>query len=349
MEGGALPTARSALLDRLATVSLKWEEKKAYAGGLTQHEPDKVLAGLALAITTLGRMVVRKAELANLLPEIWFFDPKSLEPLLDTVLRLARGARLVQWMHNPDGETIAFEHQTWQEYYAARLIASIDDPEWRGLARYVTAQRELTAPFDIVRPHLHDPFWRNVILMSSARLDESRATTFVDCLLHANSLWEQYLYRDAFLAAACLTEGSNLTASTISSVLSELEEAQQLGIRPLARRAGQVYVATLLVLGRSADLVRVARNVEVGWDVRQSAAESLEILGQSDQADEAWLALIEDRQLSPKVRHAVAERLSKMGRTVAAIRAWSALENDSSADRALHREARKALRRLKNE
>lgn len=347
LEGGALPTVRTALLERLTAASIKWEERKGHLGWVVREEQEKVLAALALAMTTLGRTAVNKAELVSRLPEVWFFDPERREPLLDTVLRLAGGARLARWTPGPDGEAVAFEHQLWQGYYTAWMLAKLDDPEWRGLAQYVTGRDEIATPFDAVRPHLHDSSWRDVVLLTSALLDEAKASKFVERILHADSLWEEHLYRDALLSAACLTEGTNVRPVITDAVLARLKTARRKGIRPLARRADQARVATLVTLDRAEELLTLAQDAEAWWEVRQAATEALETLGRADEATDAWLALAKDKRLNSKVRQEAAERLEKTGRIGAAVKAWSVLEKDPRAGKGVRREARRALKRLR--
>jgi len=346
-EEGELPTARAALLDRLATASLKWEKRKGHPDWVPQQEQEKVLAGLALAMTMLGRTVVDKAELSNWLPEAWFFDPGRRTPLLDAVLWLTRGARLARWTPGPNDGTVAFEHQLWQEYYTSRLLARLDNPEWRGLARHVTGQDELANPFDVLRPYLHDPSWRGTVLLTSARLDEINASQFISHILHAGSLWEEYLYRDTLLTASCLAEGTNVQPAVADTVLARLEAARQLGIRPLTRRADQARIAMLVALDRAGDLLALTQDREAWWEVRLAAVEALETMGRMDEATEAWLAMARNRQLHSKTRQEAAERLEKAGQVDAAIEAWSALEKDPRAGKGVRREARRALKRLR--
>ena len=347
LEKGALPTVRMALLDHLAALSIGWEKRKEHPGWVTREEQEKVLAALALAMTAMGRTVMNKAELAGRLPDAWFFDPGRREQLLDAVLRLAVGAQLARWTPGPDGGSVAFEHQVWQEYYAARLLAGMDNLEWRGLARYITGRDEVATPFDVLQPHLHDSSWRDVVLLTTARLDETGASVFIDHILHADSLWEEHLYRDALLTASCLAEGASVRPAVADAVLARLEAARRLGIRPLTRRVDRARIAALIALDRAGDLLALSQDRDVWWEVRLAAAKALETMGRADEATRVWLAMAQNRQLNSKVRQEAAERLEKAGCIDAAVEAWSALENDPKAGKGLRREARRALRRLR--
>jgi HEAT repeat protein len=89
----------------------------------------------------------------------------------------------------------AFVHKTFQEYLAAEDIlynyANEEDPEIvRGH----------------IREHLHDPYWREVLLLMFARLKRKPAAKILDFILKQNSPYEQWLHRDLLFAGDCLAE-----------------------------------------------------------------------------------------------------------------------------------------------
>ena len=57
---------------------------------------------------------------------------------------------------------------------------------------------------DMLKPRLHDPRWREVILLTAASLEGDYAERFVHGILHANSPWEDLLHFDLLLAARCM-------------------------------------------------------------------------------------------------------------------------------------------------
>ncbi len=85
----------------------------------------------------------------------------------------------------------AFVHLTFQEYLAARHVAAQENP------------------FVLLRPHLHDPRWREVVLLTAGILGDfspAHATRFVRAILEARSPCERLLYRDLRLALRVLAD-----------------------------------------------------------------------------------------------------------------------------------------------
>ncbi len=106
----------------------------------------------------------------------------------------------------------AFLHQTFQEYLAARHIA-----------------RPAHTAFDRIAPHLRDPRWREVILLTAGYLgavlgQPEYAGGFVDSIRGAGSKYEDILHRDLLLAAACLAEQTPVDQACQRRVLEELCE-----------------------------------------------------------------------------------------------------------------------------
>jgi len=346
-EGGELPTMRAALLSRLAMLSMRWERGKGHRNWVSPGEQEKVLGALAVAMTTLGKTIVTKAELADRIPDAWFFEPGRQEPLLPRVLRLAQGARLARSSVAKDAGTISFEHQVWQEYYAARLLASMSDPEWRGLARYAAGQDDAREPQDILQTQLHNPSWRNVVLMTASQLDTPGTSKFVSGILEANSLWEKYLNRDARLAAACLTEGARVDSQVVDRVLNALGQARDLGIQPLIQRIDRARVDLLIAQDRFEELIALTQDSVIWWETRLQIIEKMLQMGRQEEVVEALVRTVRNTQLHRKTRREAAERLEEMNRTEAAIEAWALLERDSRVGKGIQRIARRALRRLR--
>jgi HEAT repeat protein len=104
-------------------------------------------------------------------------------------------------------DQFGFMHLTFQEYLAARHVA---------------AQRD---PFALVQPHLHDPRWREVILLTAGLLgsfSEGWATDFVRAIRQANSPYEEILHRDLFLACRSLADNVPLAPDLRESLLAQV-------------------------------------------------------------------------------------------------------------------------------
>lgn len=347
LEGGALPTARTALLGRMATGSIRREAAKGLPNRIEQSQQEKTLAAIAATMTLSVRTSVNKDELARHLPESWFVNSEFLMLPIDAVLRTAMNERLLRWSPGNQGGMVSFEHQLWQSYFTAKLIAGLGDIEWLTIARQICGDQNLNTRFDFVYPHLHDPFWKDAIVFTATMLDKADATQYVNDIVNSNSLWEEYLYRDIILATDCLIEGSDVAADTVDRILGSLEQAEHAGIRPLFERASRARMYALKTLRRTEEIFASAIGSEYDWQARQIAAEILEGMGQDAQADDARVIMVQDQEISERVRRDIAKELEVRGKNLAAIEAWTWLENDSTTGRGTRREARAALRRLR--
>ncbi|MBE9129361.1 HEAT repeat domain-containing protein [Coleofasciculus sp. LEGE 07081] len=89
----------------------------------------------------------------------------------------------------------AFVHKTFQEYLCAEEINYQADNE---------------GDFDIIlepiKEHLHDPHWREVLLLLIAQQKPKKAVKAIRAILNNNSEYEQWLHRDLLWAGTLLTE-----------------------------------------------------------------------------------------------------------------------------------------------
>jgi len=89
----------------------------------------------------------------------------------------------------------AFVHKTFQEYLCAQEIDYQADNE---------------GDFDIIlnhiREHLHDPHWREVLLLLIAQQKPKKAAKAIRAILQNKSEYESWLHRDLFWAGTLLTE-----------------------------------------------------------------------------------------------------------------------------------------------
>ena len=115
------------------------------------------------------------------------------------------------------GDLVAFSHQTFQEYFAARRLKGAwdDDPEraWRFL-----------------RPRLHHPAWREPTLLLAGMLGKTEATDLVRRILRVCSPYERELHRDLLLAAVLLRDGV-LVATDVAGRVADLLTQLSLDVR----------------------------------------------------------------------------------------------------------------------
>lgn len=129
-------------------------------------------------------------------------DPASLAHDFVELIREQSGL-LVECGLNQFG----FMHLTFQEYLAARHVAG---------------QR---APFALVKPHLHAPRWREMILLTAGLLgafSEDWGSDFVRAIRQASSPYEDILHRDLFLACRSLADDVPLAHDLRESLLGQL-------------------------------------------------------------------------------------------------------------------------------
>jgi hypothetical protein len=108
---------------------------------------------------------------------------------------------------------VRFVHLTFQEYLAASAIAHGE------------------APFEQVRPHLHDPWWREVILLAGGETQppaqlrvKADTTAWLTGIREAHTWAERFLFRDLQLAAHSCAE---MTETGVDPTVTE-EIARQL-------------------------------------------------------------------------------------------------------------------------
>ncbi len=106
----------------------------------------------------------------------------------------------------------AFVHKTFQEYLCSQEILYLqEDDDCVPHAK------------NHIQKHLHDPHWREVLLLLVAQQTPKRAKASLKVILEANSDYEQWLHRDLLLAGSHLAENSKVTdEATINQILTDL-------------------------------------------------------------------------------------------------------------------------------
>ncbi|HSI10942.1 MAG TPA: hypothetical protein VK961_02810, partial [Chthoniobacter sp.] len=104
-------------------------------------------------------------------------------------------------MQESEAGQFRFVHLTFQEYLAASAVAHGEDP------------------FAQVEKHLHDPWWREVILLAGGELSRQRSyrvksdtTAWLNGIMKADTWAEKYVHRDLQLAAQSVADMSETGA-----------------------------------------------------------------------------------------------------------------------------------------
>ncbi|MBD0311291.1 MAG: signal transduction protein, partial [Microcoleus sp. T1-bin1] len=137
---------------------------------------------------------------------------------------------------NEQGQDLyAFVHKTFQEYLCAQQIGyqADDDDDFEIVLKHI-------------REHLHDPHWREVLLLLIAQQKPKKAAKAMRAILAANSEHEEWLHRDLFFAGSCLAENiKELKVADSSLTVEILEKLVELEVRdekPAGRRVrSQVF------------------------------------------------------------------------------------------------------------
>jgi len=194
-----------------------------------------------------------------------------------------------------------FTHLTFQEYLAAgdiehRLAHSID------------------AIWGEIKPRLHDPHWREVILLLLGSLNkfERHPTELVRRILKHKDKYGTVLHRHLFLAARVLADRVEVEAALHDKVVNRL-----LGILrsdKLAHDDALTALGTLQGDNRVAKgLLDLARDKDVNPEARCSIAQTLGQLAHTAEAATVLLDLAQNEPLKIRVRHEIAEALRQLG------------------------------------
>lgn len=306
-----LPHRRVELYEVYArTLIERWGRARSLSGRtisgstLDYHRIVKVVAPLALWMhrerasgTARRTEVVRQI---TLVLEKMGYEPEDAdieaERLLDDMRRYS--GLLVERGRDAYG----FMHLTFQEYFAARAIAMM----------------RLAERLKVIRENLHDPRWREVILLTAGQigsvdLREEEVSELVRGILTANSWGNQYAHHDTFLAASCMADDVGLDVALTRDIIDALGKLLEGDIRLLARVATS-YLAQCPSGPLRRRAVAIARSVlqsQHPWS-RQAAAELLgEIRLGDDEVINALLVCLDDEHKD--VRQAAAEALNKIG------------------------------------
>ncbi len=194
----------------------------------------------------------------------------------------------------------AFVHKTFQEYLTAEEIYD----------RFEEGEDE--AIVDHIQAHLHDPHWREVLLLLVSKLKKKRAARAIEVILNAGSEYEKWLHRDLLFAGWCLTEDpeglktvaeglvgeilDGLVAIEISDTKRNGNKAREESAEIIKRLGGTVFEGN--IWGRL--------NSEEGTIAQFRLLEFQAFLGQEGEAIETLLKLLKDDDSDVRVRAASA-------------------------------------------
>jgi HEAT repeat protein len=184
-------------------------------------------------------------------------------------------------------DAFGFLHQTFQEYYAGRALARLDDEErWR-----------------VLLPHLHDPRWREPILLCAGRLGvvenrRQQVTALVRSILACEDDLESELHRNLALALAVAADDVNLDPALVGELVERATACLPTGIQDL----DQSLLDSLaqLVANGTADAERCFGHIwHQTYGLANQAVASLNRLAGNPTLREVLLSLLMARGDSP--------------------------------------------------
>ena len=101
-------------------------------------------------------------------------------------------------------QMFGFMHQTFEEYLAAR---------------YLAGKRKV---LEVIGEKLHNPNWREVILLAAGSLEGEIADDFVREILKADSYYEDILHRDLLLAGRCVADDVDMSPKLRNDIVDRL-------------------------------------------------------------------------------------------------------------------------------
>jgi HEAT repeat protein/energy-coupling factor transporter ATP-binding protein EcfA2 len=321
-----LPQRRAELYDECTQMLLGyWDQVRggeaarelATAGDLDRNEKRALLEPVALWFHLRGESG-KEADKEDLQKEIarQFVDVMGESPT-KAKLRAAEFLKIIDersgLLVEREIGTYSFAHLTFQEYLAARAIA--DGEEY----------------IEETLKHLHDPWWKEVILLEAGHLSDvsgnpNRArrltTKLIESIYLANSPYEEILRRDLLFAARAVVDVGKLGMSEelrqqIVGAVIELWRTTPFSVQRQECEALFVYAAQTklgdLILERL-----IALTSDANADVRRYAASALGNLGEAAATDEMLSHLIDlTKDTDDSVRRNAVDALGKFGEAAA--------------------------------
>ena len=193
----------------------------------------------------------------------------------------------------------AFVHKTFQEYLTAEEIYD----------RFEEGEDE--AIVEHIQAHLHDPHWREVLLLLVSKLKKKRAARAIEVILNAGSEYEKWLKRDLLFAGWCLTEDPEGLKTVVEGLVGEiLDGLVQLEVGDSERNGDKAREESAEIIKRLGGTA-VEGDVWVRLKSEEGAIGQFRLtwfqasLGQEGEAIEILLSLLKDDEASVRFNSAL--------------------------------------------
>ncbi|MCP4661159.1 MAG: hypothetical protein GY856_37630, partial [bacterium] len=277
---GRLPHRRIELYEKYVETLLEnWIEARSFGARtekvehLDRHQAENVLIPLALWLQeTKPSGTARRHEMHERLTGIYLEEEGLRREELSQLRRAeARAERFLHEMRQMAGliverghDAYGFLHLTFQEHFAGRALAQLD-----GVRRW-----------QIVQPHLHDPRWREPILLCAGRLGvvenrREQVTAFVRQMAGNEDPTEEHLRRNLLLALAIACDDVNLEGQLLDDLVATAAGIVPSGVCVLDRMLME-HLGQLVADGATDFETCFAAHLNCGdWRRRQDATEVL--------------------------------------------------------------------------
>ena len=320
-----LPKQRHKLYDRaVETLLVNWDAYKSWEGdgessSLCQHlEPDdwrRLMAQVAHWIHTCGSTedaaggtLIDKDELIDFLADA-IRGLKSIE----RYQAKAEAKRFLGFVRERTGllneqgqDCYAFVHKTFQEYLTAEEIDYQADNEG-----------EFDIVLNCIGDRLHDPHWREVLLLLIAQQKPKKAAKAIRRVLERGSEYEEWLHRDLLFAGWCLSEDikglKGADAGLCEEVLQGLVGLEVRDEEKIGGRIREQVFKILCSLGETAfeeEALGLLKEVKIEIEEKR-LLEYRAALGERNTVIEIYLERLADGDIA--VRSTVAWALGKLG------------------------------------
>jgi HEAT repeat protein len=221
-----LPRQRHKLYDRaVKTLLTNWDAGKELnyklpCEYLHHDDVERLMQQLAYWIHTHGGTgdkeggtLIDKEELIKQLKQ-FIAEEKSIKPHQAK----AEAERFVAHIQERAGllneqgqDCYAFVHKTFQEYLAAQEIKDRQEGDGDEVV------------LEHIQKYLHDPHWREVLLLLIAQQHRKKTAKFLKYILEQDTPYEQWLHPNLFFAASCLAEDLEMQDdSIVQPILQQL-------------------------------------------------------------------------------------------------------------------------------
>jgi len=231
------------------------------------------------------------------------------ETLLDKIVKDRAGLLAKQ------GERrYAFVHKTFQEYLCSKEILYLQEDRDSDDDDYVPYAKQH------IKRHLHDPHWREVLLLLVAQQTPSLAKASLETILKAGSEYEQWLHRNVLFAGSCLAEIAKVSDSPATDEI--LTKLVNLEISPQLRTSSKLRYEVFRVITSLRDTpfasAAMQHLIEHQQTIKQKRFDRYQSKLEPDKDLQCLLKLLKDNN-NLLVRYRAAESLVQLGYTSDAV------------------------------